>query len=78
MGTLSIKMKAEGKDLVLSIADNGKCFNKEDDTTGYGLKLSEERITLLNQLYKDQPLSLHLSPGATGTLVTIRLSNWIS
>jgi two-component system LytT family sensor kinase len=78
MGALFIKMKAEGKDLVLSIEDNGKGFSKKEDTTGYGLKLSEERITLLNQLYKEQPLSLHLSPGDTGTLVTIRLSNWIS
>lgn len=78
MGTLYIQMKAEGKDLVLSIEDNGKGFSKKEDTTGYGLKLSEERITLLNQLYKEQPLSLRLSPGDTGTLVTIRLSNWIS
>lgn len=78
MGTLSIKMKAEHKDLVLTIEDNGKGFSKKEDTSGYGLKLSEERITLLNQLYKERPLSLHLSPGDKGTLVTIRLSNWIS
>ncbi|HMI02376.1 MAG TPA: histidine kinase, partial [Pedobacter sp.] len=77
-GRLSIKMVTEQKDLVLSIEDNGKGFNKKEDTTGYGLKLSEERITLLNQLYKDQQLSLHISPAHTGTLVTIRLSNWIS
>ncbi len=53
MGILSIKMKTEHKDLVLSIQDNGKGFNKKADTTGYGLKLSQERITLLNQLYKE-------------------------
>ena len=78
MGTLTIKMMAEGIDLVLIIEDNGKGFSEKEDITGYGLKLSEERITLLNQLYKAQPLSLHLKPGDTGTLVTIRLSNWIS
>lgn len=78
LGTLSIKMMADSNDLLLIIEDNGKGFSEKEDTMGYGLKLSEERITLLNQLYKEQPLSLHLKPGNTGTLVTIRLSNWIS
>lgn len=78
LGTLFIKMMADSNDLLLIIEDNGKGFSEKEDTMGYGLKLSEERITLLNQLYKEQPLSLHLKPGNTGTLVTIRLSNWIS
>ncbi|TCD00307.1 sensor histidine kinase [Pedobacter psychroterrae] len=78
LGTLSIKMMADSNDLLLIIEDNGKGFSEKEDNMGYGLKLSEERITLLNQLYKEQPLSLHLKPGNTGTLVTIRLSNWIS
>ena len=78
MGMLSIKMMAESNDLLLIIEDNGKGFSQKEHTMGYGLKLSEERITLLNQLFKEQPLSLHLNPGDTGTSVTIRLSNWIS
>ncbi|MEJ7558574.1 MAG: histidine kinase [Pedobacter sp.] len=78
MGMLSVKMMVDSNDLLLIIADNGKGFSEKEGSNGYGLKLSEERITLLNQLYKEQPLSLHLKPGDSGTIVTIRLAKWIS
>lgn len=76
-GQLSLKIRSAGKDLTLTIADNGRGFDKSIAHNGYGLKLSEERIALLNQLYKEQALSLQIETGNTGTLVTIRLSNWI-
>jgi hypothetical protein len=42
----------------------------------FGIKLSEERILLLNKIYKGQPSSLNIDSGATGTTITIRLANW--
>lgn len=78
-GKIEIRVFKEAKDLVFTIKDNGKGFsgNKQDEKEGYGLKLSEERVALLNQLYKEQSVSLHIDPQATGTTISIRLSNWI-
>jgi hypothetical protein len=78
-GKIEVVIRKEIKDIVFVIKDNGKGFaeSKPDKNGGYGLKLSEERVALLNQLYKEQPVSLHIDTQTTGTVVSIRLSNWI-
>jgi LytS/YehU family sensor histidine kinase len=76
-GDIGIQISKENNDIVISIVDNGKGFNKELDATGYGMKLSEERVTLLNQIYKDQSITLTVDSNTTGTTITIRLTNWI-
>ncbi|MBB6130081.1 sensor histidine kinase [Mucilaginibacter lappiensis] len=78
-GKIEVRIMKEGKDILLTVKDNGKGFaiNRHDEKESYGLKLSEERVALLNQLYKEQPVSLHIDAQTTGTVVSIRLSNWI-
>jgi two-component system LytT family sensor kinase len=78
-GKIEITVTADPKDIVFMIKDNGKWIVPESpvEIGGYGLKLSEERIALLNQLYKDQPMSLHIDKQGPGTVVSIRLTNWI-
>ncbi|MES2829494.1 MAG: histidine kinase [Bacteroidota bacterium] len=77
-GRLAINISKEAKNLIFIISDNGKGFNKEKEITGYGLKLSDERVELLNQLYKDQPISLSIATGDMGTTVTVKLENWLA
>jgi two-component system LytT family sensor kinase len=78
-GEIKIAVTRSEKDLILTIMDNGNWTGETntDENNGYGLKLSEERIALLNQLYKDQPVMLNIQKHAPGTVVSIRLSNWI-
>ena len=78
-GKIEVRIMKELKDILFTIKDNGKGFaeNKSDRNGRYGLKLSEERVALLNQLYKEQYVSLHIDTQSTGTTVSIRLSNWI-
>nr|WP_068892295.1 histidine kinase [Pedobacter panaciterrae] len=76
-GDIGIQISKENNDIVISIVDNGKGFNIELDATGYGMKLSEERVTLLNQIYKNQSITLTVDSNTTGTTITIRLTNWI-
>jgi two-component system, LytTR family, sensor kinase len=45
--------------------------------TGLGLKLSRQRIALLNQKYKSPRVSLVVNSGTAGTTVTIQLDQWI-
>jgi two-component system LytT family sensor kinase len=78
-GKIEIAVIRDAKDLVFSIRDNGKWVtaNNQTEIRGYGLKLSEERVALLNQLYKDQPVSLYIEKAGEGTIVSIRLTNWL-
>ncbi|HVW58543.1 MAG TPA: histidine kinase, partial [Puia sp.] len=80
-GMVSIWIDKDDKDLVLKVRDNGKGFDKEDiagKPSTFGIKLSEERIQLLNKVYKEQPSSLDIVPGVEGTTVVIRLTSWMA
>ena len=79
MGVINITIDKHTNDLILAVADNGKGFDKiasQDQTTSFGLKLSEQRIELLNQLNKDQPVTLNIDSTPTGTRVTITLGRF--
>ena len=78
-GKIEVMIRKEAKDIIFVVKDNGRGFaqNKPDKNGGYGLKLTEERVALLNKLYKDQAVSLHIDTQKTGTIVSVRLSNWV-
>lgn len=80
-GLIKIEISQPGKDLVFSIIDNGPGFKQEKQdgqNSSFGLKLSEERIGLLNEIYKSQPTKLNIQSAETGTNVTVTLTNWVS
>jgi two-component system, LytTR family, sensor kinase len=78
-GLIEIEFKGESSNLVCVVSDNGKGFDtsaqKKDNS--FGLKLSKERVELLNQIYKDQPAKLDICSKASGTSVSIQLTNWL-
>ena len=79
-GLVNIQVSNEGNNLVFIISDNGPGFKQntgEVVNDSFGLKLTEERIELLNQVYKDQPVILNIQTAGTGTIITITLTNWI-
>jgi two-component system LytT family sensor kinase len=76
-GRINVAIFPEKKDLLLTVTDNGVGFTASEMASGYGIKLSEERVQLLNQIYKDQTVTLTIAAAQPGTTVTIRLSNWI-
>lgn len=78
-GLIKISVGQSGKNLVFAIADNGEGFKQKNEANGsFGLKLSEERIGLLNKIYKDQPTILNIQSAETGVNITITLTNWVS
>lgn len=77
-GEIKITISQEHKDLLLSVTDNGVGFDHDDKSDGYGIKLSLDRVALLNENYPGQSITLHIAAQKPGTRVNIRLSNWIS
>jgi len=78
-GKIEIAIAQEAKDLVFTIKDNGTWVTSRDaeTTSGYGLKLSNERLDLLNQLYKGQVLTLNIDKKKNNTIIYLRLSSWL-
>ncbi|MCC8424467.1 sensor histidine kinase [Mucilaginibacter sp. UR6-11] len=76
-GKINITIEKKQNNLVFTIADNGKGFDSQSaGTSGFGLKLGRERIALLNQIYKNQPIELQINSGHTGTTIIITLTAW--
>ncbi|MDB5090643.1 MAG: hypothetical protein JWR09_4637 [Mucilaginibacter sp.] len=75
-GVITIGIAKKENDLILNVQDNGKGFSN-DKTTGIGIKLCEERIKLLNSIYKNTTILLHKNTHSNGTLITIELKNWL-
>lgn len=76
-GHITVKAAKVGKTLQLTINDNGPGFDPDKTTGGFGLKLSRERIYLLNNLYPGAPFAMHIQSTGTGTTITITLNNWL-
>ncbi|WP_143307819.1 sensor histidine kinase [Chitinophaga vietnamensis] len=78
-GFIHIQVKMTDKDLYLSIKDNGYGYTDKTSTTGrtsWGLKLGEERINLLNRMYRENVISCHVATGSSGTTVELLLKEW--
>ena len=80
-GLINVLIAKQENNLIFSINDNGHGFKHHTTSISkgsFGLKLSEERINLLNDIYKEQPTNLDIQTDASGTRITITLINWIS
>jgi two-component system LytT family sensor kinase len=75
-GIITVGITKRGGDLILSVQDNGKGFTT-GNTAGMGIKLCNERMALLNSIYKNSTILLHQTSGSKGTLITIELKNWL-
>lgn len=76
-GLIILSAKANGKDLQLAISDNGRGFDPGKDSNGFGLKLSRERLELLNSLYASRTFEMNIDSNISGTNITITLNNWL-
>lgn len=76
-GHINVTAVPAGKTLQLTVTDNGPGFQPDNINGGFGLKLSRERIYLLNNLYPGEPFVMHIQSAVTGTTITITLNNWL-
>ena len=77
-GQIRIRFERMDSALVLRIADNGTGLTANDPTKGFGLKLTYDRIHLLNRLNPQQPIKVAFNPRLpAGTEVTLTFTHWL-
>lgn len=76
-GILRILVRTEADDLLIQVQDNGSGFEEREDAPGFGLRLTRERIHLLNSVLERQRLVLGIGRNAGPTTVFIRFENWL-
>lgn len=76
-GDVIIWFTKQENDLILTVADNGNGFNTATKSTGLGLQLSENRIALLNSIYKENHFILAIQSNSEGTKINLTLTDWL-
>lgn len=76
-GKVYINFFRNGADLMAEIKDNGKGFNNTKITDGYGLKLTNDRIELLNKMISDQEIIKNIFRENDQTVVQVIFKNWL-
>jgi two-component system LytT family sensor kinase len=77
-GNIGIVFSKAHNDLMATIRDNGKGFTEDGTTNGYGLKLTRERIALLNEVLKKQSIQMTIHCTSAATTVQVLFKNWLS
>lgn len=77
-GTLRIQVAKENTDLLFLIIDDGAGFDPGSAFGGQGIRLTRDRITLFNRMYKHRKIALDIRSDGDGTCCRIRFKNWIS
>lgn len=76
-GELAISFSSAGNDLAVTVADNGKGFITTKATEGFGVKMTKDRIQLLNTTLQGQRIEFDLQSSDTGTTVHLLFKNWL-
>ncbi|WP_276480330.1 sensor histidine kinase [Paraflavitalea pollutisoli] len=77
-GLISIAFIKREQDMLVSITDNGRTFNVSREAEGYGLKLTRNRISLLAQTLREQPIELTIERKQDReTIVHLAFKNWL-
>jgi two-component system, LytTR family, sensor kinase len=76
-GILEIEYKTDGSDINVIVKDNGAGYNREKIAMGHGLKLTNDRIELINKLLKDQSIDWQINSTGNGTQVIFVFKNWL-
>jgi hypothetical protein len=76
-GLVRVAFSRENANFIAEVTDNGKGWETDPAVNGYGLRLTRERIRLLNQLSPQREiiLAIRSQPGA-GTTIRLQFTNW--
>jgi two-component system LytT family sensor kinase len=78
-GQIRIGITRQGADMLVRISDNGPGFDAVQKQPGYGLKLTRDRIRLLNDMSATTPIILNIisTPGK-GATIELLFKNWLA
>jgi two-component system LytT family sensor kinase len=75
-GKIIVDINMVNDDLIIEILDNGDGFDHLKESEGYGLKLTADRIKLLNELKPDQQIEWITDSSPAGTITTLKFKFW--
>jgi hypothetical protein len=76
-GFVNLLFSKANNDMMVEIRDNGEGFVINEVENGYGLKLTRDRIKLLNQIMNGQSIELRIKGNTpSGTIVSLQFKNW--
>ncbi|QES87764.1 sensor histidine kinase [Rhizosphaericola mali] len=76
-GNISIIIKLKGEDIFIEINDNGYGFDTMNIEKGFGLELTQKRIALMNQEFKEELILLQINSSSNGTNILLIFKNWM-
>lgn len=78
-GNIRLCISKQKDDMVAMICDNGKGFTDRSKHEGQGLRITNERIRLLNKMMNDKLIELTITGKKTeGTVAAILFKNWFA
>jgi len=76
-GEIMVSFVKHSNDIVLTVTDNGNGFDTDKKYNGLGLQLSDSRIALLNNVYKENRFILEKHSSGKGTKISLTLTDWL-
>ncbi|MEO6844431.1 MAG: histidine kinase [Ginsengibacter sp.] len=77
-GKVSVDFFRKDKTMYIQIKDNGKGFDIRQTQNGYGLKLTRDRIHLLNQTHKEEFITMNIkSEKEKGSNLLLSFKNYL-
>ena len=77
-GYIEVNVSSSENDVMLEVLDNGKGMDTNQQSSGFGIKLSRKRIEILNRLYSQNQIELTLMDNHPGCKIQIILKDWLS
>lgn len=77
LGILQIRIYTVGRDLLFSVKDNGKGFDVENYTSGYGVDLVQKRIDAYNKWHHKRNIYLTMKSIPGNTVMVLQFENWL-
>ncbi|MEZ0607311.1 sensor histidine kinase [Fibrella sp. WM1] len=78
-GRIQVRFDRINDTMLVQISDNGNGFRADAPTGGFGLKLTRDRIKLLTELNREQPITLDIAANSpAGTTLTLRFNHWFA
>jgi len=76
-GEVTVNFTRRENNMIVNIKDNGPGFLGNTNTGGFGLKLTHDRIKLLNEFTKGQPIKFEVKKNKpTGADIELTFNNW--
>lgn len=78
-GEIILDVARNANDMHIVLTDNGKGFDSKSGTNGLGMKLTADRIKLLNQMNRGQQIvfEINTAPGQH-TIINLNFNNWFN